>query len=238
MVKRAKNARIFVHEPHEGAALFGDILQQRGFLLHSVFTPEASPAEISADSDLLLVMGGPMGVYEADTHPFLHREIAALETRLAKGVPTLGICLGAQLMAKALGANVFKGRQGFEIGWSVLNILPAAKQHPVKHFSAAKTSMFHWHGDTFDLPPKAELLASTAQYANQAFSFGKNALALQCHPEVTAESLEPWYETVETGQDWKEVSMPRLRLETQQNIGMLNTQANLFLNEWLESVGL
>jgi GMP synthase (glutamine-hydrolysing) len=141
-----------------------------------------------------VVLGGPIGVYGQQDYPFLKDEIACIGQRLAARKPTLGICLGAQLMAAALGARVFPGQNGKEIGWSPIQAAPNA--HPPEWFAPLLSpglSVFHWHGDTFDLPKGARYLAKTERYENQAFAIDDFALALQFHPEVTADGLESWY---------------------------------------------
>jgi GMP synthase (glutamine-hydrolysing) len=236
-----KTAVIFMHEPTEGVGLFGGILQERGFMLRPVLTAMETIDMEPLTPDLLVVMGGPMGVYEADRHPYLTREIAIIKERMAADRPTLGICLGAQLMAAALGANVYKGTQGPEYGWREIRVNAAGKARAVRHLEGM---MFHYHGDTFDMPPDATLLASSEKYKNQVFSHGKNALAFQCHPEVTAEILVDWappgdwLEGLARERDGKKWSMEDFMLETAAHIATLNRKAGLFLNEWLESVDL
>lgn len=141
--------------------------------------------------ELLIVLGGPIGVYEQQAYPFLRDEVALLTHRLARRQPTLGICLGAQLMAAALGAEVMPGKAGKEIGWSPL--IPATTNAVLQPLFEPGVEVLHWHGDTFTLPHGATLLASSGRYINQAFSVGDYALALQCHPEVRAAQLERWY---------------------------------------------
>ena len=137
---------------------------------------------------LTIILGGPIGVYEVDDYPFLQKEIDLLKVRLEKNLPTLGICLGAQLIAHALGAKVYPGHAK-EIGWSQLQ-LRLVKDNPL--LPLADKPVLHWHGDTFDLPEQASLLASSKMYSNQAFNVGSNILALQFHTEVANESLEKW----------------------------------------------
>lgn len=137
---------------------------------------------------LTVILGGPIGVYENEDYPFLNQEIDLLKVRLERNLPTLGICLGAQLIAHALGAKVYTGHHK-EIGWSKLNI-PNINNNLLDALNDIE--VLHWHGDTFDLPESATLLASTDHYPNQAFNVGQNILALQFHPEVASDSLEKW----------------------------------------------
>ena len=114
-----------------------------------------------------------------------------IEKRIAAGLPTLGICLGAQLIARALGARVYPSGHT-EIGWTPLALTDAGRASPVRHLDGAHTSMLHWHGDTFDLPDNATRLASTPACENQAFAWGNHVLGLQCHPEIRTDRFEPW----------------------------------------------
>lgn len=137
------------------------------------------------------MLGGPIGAYEAEIYPFLAHEIALIERRLRADRPTLGICLGCQLMARALGARVYPSGIK-EIGWGPLALTREGRASALGALAPERTQVLHWHGDTFDLPPGAALLASTALCANQAFSVG-NALALQFHAEIEAPALERWF---------------------------------------------
>ena len=237
----SKTAVIFMHEANEGSGSFGDVLKESGFGQMIIHTPQQNLDGFDAfDPDLLMVMGGPMGVYEADRYPYLAREIEILERRLKADKPTLGVCLGAQLMAKALGANVYKGKAGYEYGWSSLTLTSQARHHPAQHLSPEKTSMFHDHGDTFDLPQGATLLASSARYQNQIFAHGQKALALQCHPEVTESQLTDWpiYVTPHLKPAAKAEAIATIKADHVKNVGHLKTQSALFLKSWLSTVGL
>jgi GMP synthase (glutamine-hydrolysing) len=144
----------------------------------------------SLDPDLLIVLGAPVGVYEMDRYPFLATELALLEARLAAARPTLGICLGAQLIARALGARVYPSGIK-EIGWAPLTLTAAGSTSPLAHLGT--TPVLHWHGDTFDLPNGSTHLAATPQCANQAFAVGPHVLGMQFHPEIDAAAgIEPW----------------------------------------------
>lgn len=141
------------------------------------------------EPDILVVLGGTMGVYEAHLFPYLHEEIRILKERIAADKPTLGICLGSQLIAAAMGCRVYKGTQGSEYGFLPLTLTDAGKQSPLAHFAPELTPVWQMHGDTFDLPKEATLLAQTDKYA-QAYRIGKNCFATQFHPEYNHAAYE------------------------------------------------
>jgi GMP synthase (glutamine-hydrolysing) len=130
------------------------------------------------------VLGGPMGVYEQQAYPFLRAEMQLIEQALREQKPILGICLGSQLLASVLGAEV--RRSGYqEIGWHEITLDPGASSDPLFSDLPAKFSGFHWHGDVFDLPPGAQGLASSALTPLQAFRHGHSAYGLLFHLEIT-----------------------------------------------------
>jgi GMP synthase (glutamine-hydrolysing) len=186
--------------------------------------------------DLLIVLGGPIGVYEQEVYPYLRDEIALLARRLARGRPTLGICLGAQLMAAALGAEVMPGTAGKEIGWSGLTAAPVTT-NPLAPLFEPGVEVLHWHGDTFGLPQQATLLASTSRYAHQAFSIGDHALALQFHAEVKAARLERWYigHAAELGA--ARIGISGLRQQARRSGAMLEHSAATLWDSWLRAIG-
>ena len=189
----------------------------------------------SLSDDLLIILGGPISVNDSDMFPFIDAEIALLKHRMAVNKPTLGICLGAQLIASALGSDVYSGNVK-EIGWSDLYLTTAGEQSSLRYLQAEHCSMLHWHGETFDLPGGAELLASTEHYPNQAFRYGKT-LALQFHPEVNQHDMEKWFigHAGEISQT-EGVSVAQLRADTQQYANRLEVQSELFFNSWLREV--
>lgn len=137
---------------------------------------------------LVAILGGPIGVNDESDYPFIKDEINLLKFRLAQNLPTIGICLGAQLIAKALGAKVYSGHMK-EIGWSKLTLASSSKNILS---TMQNIEVLHWHGDTFDLPNECTLLASSSNYPNQAFAYKDNVLALQFHLEVLGDQLEKW----------------------------------------------
>ncbi len=229
------NVLIICHKTPEDSGIIRRVLERRGAAIdtkmaHTDPLPDIDPLH----HDLAVFMGGPMGVYQADIFPYLSSEVAYLQKRLAADKPTLGVCLGAQLMARALGKNVYPGPQGKEIGWR--NITVADQSGPARHLDAAHTRIMQWHGDTFDLPEGATLLASSDLYKHQIYTHGKNAMALQCHLEVTRDILEFWMATGYGELAENGLSVPQLRADTQSHLQTLNRQAELFLDEWLSGV--
>lgn len=225
-------AAVIRHVAFEGAGSFRAALAARGFdvLDLSAPTDDLSPA---AEADLLIVLGGPISANDTGDYPFLDTEIALLRDRLAADRPTLGICLGAQIMARALDAPVYPAREK-EIGWAPLHLTPAGVDL-LAHLH--KVPVLHWHGETFDLPPGARLLASTAPVPNQAFTVGRRGLGLQFHPEVTATDLEAWF----VGHTREIAATPgldvaSLRADTAECAPALEAAGPRFFANWLDRV--
>lgn len=177
-----KSGLIIRHVPYEGAAGFREPIEAAGYVLDriDVADPAFSTLDLS-EPDLLIMMGGPMGVYEADEHPWIACQMRRLKIRLDKERPTLGVCFGAQMIAAALGAQVYAGPHK-ELGFHPVAMTEAGGASPLRH--VADVPILHWHGDTFTLPDNVELLASSSLYENQAFRRGPNLLALQFHAEM------------------------------------------------------
>ena len=137
----------------------------------------------------LLIMGGPMGVYQTKEFPWLIEEIKFIRAVIDAGNKVLGICLGSQLISAAMGAKVYLNEKP-EIGWFDLNWNSDAFKHPLSYGVSSRSKVFHYHSDTFDLPENALLLASSQATKNQAYALGDNVLALQFHMEVNHDLLE------------------------------------------------
>jgi GMP synthase (glutamine-hydrolysing) len=188
----ARRLLVVQHEPESPPALLGEVAAALGLDLAVVEAPaEPLPTRLDGAAGLA-VLGGEMGVYDAADYPHLEATMALLRQAAAGGVPALGICLGAQLAAHALGGRAYLGDAGVEAGWNRLELAPGARADPVLGSLGAGDAVFHWHKDTFDLPPGATLLASTDRYANQAFRAG-SVVGVQWHPEVDAGILAAWY---------------------------------------------
>jgi GMP synthase (glutamine-hydrolysing) len=234
----ARSAVVLSHLTFEDLGSLEAPLRRRGFEIETVQASAAHfPLPQAQTADLLVVLGGPIGVYEQQEYPFLTGEIACIRERLAAGKPTLGICLGAQLMAAALGARVYPGQNGKEIGWWPLRAAGGTETPDwFAPLLEPGRAVFHWHGDTFDLPQGVQLLAGTDRYPHQAFAVGEFALGLQCHPEVSAEGLESWYlghadELQQTG-----IAVAELRAASRTHSDALHVAAACFWNLWLDHV--
>ena len=224
------------HVAFEDLGLLAPILEREGW---DVAFCEAAVDDVLhrsiKDAELLIVLGGPIGVYDSDNYPFLNSEISLIEYRLSRDLPTLGICLGSQLMAKALGGRVFNGPVK-EIGWGPIDLTAEGMSSCLSAVQGEGAVVLHWHGDTFDLPPEATRLASNENYENQAFAYGRNALALQFHLEADPKQLEEWYVGHTAELAATKVSIRDLRAATQRHESGLALRANLVFSAWLDQI--
>lgn len=221
------------HVTHEGPGRLGALLTQLGFAVRRIqagvepLTPEAQ-----TDADLLVVMGGPIDIADAEEYPFLDDEIALVRDRLEAGRPTLGVCLGAQIMAKALGGEV-RPMEKKEIGWHPVELTDRGRRSALA--ALQDRPVLHWHGSEFTLPPGAEQLARTDACENQAFQFRRHGLALQFHPEVTRQQIEPWLVGAVNEIRSEGLSAKTLRKQTREHADALDSPCRKLLIDWLES---
>lgn len=220
------------HVQFEDLGVFADVLSEAGY---AIVYRDAGDADFLAGDpcapDLLIVLGGPIGVYEDAIYPFLVEERAFIARRLAARLPTLGLCLGAQLIAAALGARVFPAGVK-EIGFAPVVLTPAGEQGPLRHL--AGQAVLHWHGDTYDLPAGATHLAATELCAQQAFALGPAILGLQFHPEAdTGPRFERWLVGHAVELAAAGISIPALRRAAAMEDGRLAPRARALLNDWL-----
>jgi len=196
-----RRAIVLEHAVHEGPARVGSALRRAGFELDVRALHAGTPVPATLDgADLLVVLGGSMGVSDAGDprYPFLARELDLLRAAVARDFPTLGICLGAQLLAAAAGARVYPNLTGDpprptrEVGWGAVHFVRGASEEPALEGLDAAELVLHWHGDTFDLPPGATLLASTLSCPHQMFRLGRRQYGLQFHVELDGSDLEAW----------------------------------------------
>ncbi len=184
-------ALVLQHVAVEGPAALGDVLTQRGVELRPVRIFAGEPVPTTLEADALIVMGGPMGVYESDRYPHLTDELRLIEATLAQKKPIIGTCLGSQLLAAALGARVYPNTRK-EIGWYEVTLADAARDDRLFAKSPQRFSPVHWHGDIFDLPAGATRLASSAISPTQAYRYGDNAYGLLFHLELGRAHLDSW----------------------------------------------
>jgi GMP synthase-like glutamine amidotransferase len=176
---------VLQHVAHEGPGSIAHWCTARGATVTTTSLWEGATLPCVDDFDMLVVLGGPMSVNDEPVFPWLIDEKRLIAHAVASGKAVLGICLGAQLIASALGAKVYPNAEP-EIGWHPVR----AVSGPATPFQWPRSIMgFHWHGETFDLPPKATLLASTPGCFHQAFCLGNKVIGLQFHPEATPESV-------------------------------------------------
>lgn len=242
MAGNNKIVNVIRHLAFEDLGSFASVLQAHDYQINYIEAADFAlkPDELSQldvlSDNLLIVLGGPISVNDNAIFPFIDEEIALLKKRIAADKPTLGICLGAQLIARALGSNVYPGGVT-EIGWYPLSLSGAGEKSAIRYLNTGHCTVLHWHGETFDMPDNAVLLASSERYPHQAFSYGNNILALQFHPEVTQRGLEKWFigHIGEISQT-EGVSVEKLRADSRHFANQLEMQGELFFNSWLNEV--
>jgi len=232
---------VFQHVAHEILGTLDPLLRDSGFRIKYVNFerhPDMVPSLNGYDG--LIVLGGPMNVDEVDKYPYLDTEVRLIRKALEADMPMLGICLGSQLTAKALGAKVGKNPEK-EIGWYDVSPTKEGQKDPlISHFSK-KENLFQWHGDTFDLPPGAVLLASSKLCKNQAFRHGDKVYGFQFHLEVDEPMIERWLripankkEIAETG---GKIDPDRIRKETYGSIGNLKSLSDKTFSGFINLFG-
>jgi GMP synthase (glutamine-hydrolysing) len=232
----ARSALALRHIAFEDLGLLRPVLEANGWqvsLREGPLCDFADPALFEAD--LLVVLGGPIGAYETDIYPFLVLETRLIEQRLKAGKAVLGICLGAQLMAAALGARVYPGGKK-EIGWGKVTATQEGAASALAPLAKDEARVLHWHGDTFDLPQDAVRLISNENYPNQAFSYGAKALGLQFHLEAVPSRIESWLvghalELAKAG-----IDIPQLRVETKNLAPLVERQAQKIFDTWVKAL--
>src|SRR5262245_40710959 len=179
-----KKLLVLQHVAHELLGTLNPLLKRAGFRIRYINFARHPDAQPSLDGyDGLIVLGGPMSVNDVGRLPHLVTEMKLIEQSLKKDLPVLGICLGAQLIAKTLGAEVYPNREK-EIGWYDVSPTGAAETDALLSAFNQRETIFQWHGDTFDVPKSSCHLAFSTLCANQAFRYGANVYGFQFHLEV------------------------------------------------------
>jgi GMP synthase (glutamine-hydrolysing) len=220
-----------VHQEDAGTGVFADAVAERGDELTEWVITNGAPPETAPHSyDAVLVFGGAMHVDQESRHPWLRDEDALLRDFVARAVPMLGVCLGAQLIAKALGARV-GAMPAPQIGWFVVEQTPEAAHDPVFSDLPRRFPSFQWHSYAFELPPNAVPLASDSACL-QAFRAGETAWGIQFHAEVTKESVGDWFRGSKPPD--APLDLPALQRETKEKIATWNELGKRLCGRFLE----
>lgn len=236
-----KKLLVCQHVAHEALGTLAPLFKGAGFRIRYVNFGRHPDLKPSLDGyHGLVILGGPMNVDETSIHPHLAFEVTMIEEALKQNIPILGICLGAQLIAKALGARVAKNPVK-EIGWYDISITAEGKNDPIlKHFKPVE-KIFQWHGDTFDIPAGALHLLSSELCLNQAFRFGDRVYGFQFHLEVDRRMIERWLKVpdnrreIEASDD--SIDAETIRKETPAYIGHLKKLSDLTFGELVKLFG-
>ncbi len=233
-----KSVLVFQHIACETPGIFLELLREQKRPVETVrlYEGDRAPDDLSQYSGLL-VMGGPMSVNDEADYPWLKTEDRLLKEALARDFPTLGICLGSQLVAKAAGGTIRRGPRK-EIGWYPVRLTIAARRDPLFREFPETIEVFQWHGEYFDTPPGAVNLAGSELYQCQVFSIGRNVYGLLFHLEVTGQMVREWVAIFkEELEGVKEYIRPEAIIEQlPQRIMTLNRRARTLFARFCESL--
>ncbi len=233
MENTMKQALALVHLRFEDCGNLEPVLLAQGYQLQYLHVGvDAIDKTMIADADLVIVLGGPIGLNDIDDYPYLAAEVECIKARISNDSPTLGICLGAQIIAFALGEKVYSSNKK-EIGWATLS---QQQENIFTNIINAEARVLHWHGETFDLPEQAELLASTDVCPNQAFKVANNILALQFHLEVPPEKIEEWLIGHYGELKANNIDIQKIREDAKIHGQILQPHAKQFWHTWLEKL--
>jgi GMP synthase-like glutamine amidotransferase len=208
------------HVPWEGPGLIATEALARGFAVEHVHAYRGDRLPPASELGGLVLMGGPMSANDDSRYSFLHDELGLIRDCLRQEVPVLGVCLGAQLLARAFGARVMRGEEP-EVGIGDVELPAAAAQDPVFAGLPSRLPVFHWHEETFELPSGAQLLASSAVYRNQAFRVGRFTYGLQFHVELDRELADAMAPHLPAGMTLADSDLERLRVSGERLVSRL-----------------
>lgn len=220
------------HILFEDLGIFETPIKAAGYDIRYLDAP-IDPIDDAFVSDLLVILGGPCGVYEDNLYPYITKETSIVKHRMDNGLLTLGICLGAQIIAHAAGAKVYAGNNGKEIGWATISLTDEGQNSALAPLGENNAPMFHWHGDTFDLPESATLLASSKLYKNQIYSIGNHILGFQSHPELNPKKIEHWLIGHACELSQNRIDIHQIRKDTAQYGEVLKTNGTQAITNWL-----
>lgn len=231
---RPRSALVIQHDPTIHLGNLEPVLRARGYDIHVVDSRATDVSTLTAtEPDVLIVLGGHEAAYELEKFPYLKNELRLIRARIDAQRPILGICLGAQLMAGSLGARNYRGESP-DYGYRVLTLTEAGISSPLRH--ALGVPMLEWHGDHFELPGEATLLASSEAYPNEAFALGDFGLAVQFHPEVTDEMHDAWTAHTQSALASEGITVEQWRaLRDEHNAAMQVVSIAMF-TQWLGDV--
>ncbi|MEE8185766.1 MAG: gamma-glutamyl-gamma-aminobutyrate hydrolase family protein [Thermodesulfobacteriota bacterium] len=231
-----KRVLVLQHIEHEGLGTIERVLKRRGYYVDylRLFRGEKVPKTVNGISSLV-VLGGSMGVYEEEKYPFIKDEIALIQLAIKMGKPVIGICLGGQLVAKAAGADVYRGR-GQEIGWYQIKLTDEGLSDPLLAGLPGEFTVFQWHGDTFDIPDGGKNLASSESFRNQLVKVGRKAYGFQFHLEVTEGMIREWIDINEKEllSMKGDIDPEKILGETPKHIETLNSYGDVVFSRFLD----
>jgi len=232
-----RNVLVVQHTPEETPGVITQLLEESGYGIRTINTVAENwaPSD-SGDAAALIVMGGPMGVCDTDRCPFLRNELRLLENAMKTEIPVLGVCLGSELLAKALGAKVSRGKQK-EIGWFPITLTEDARHDILWRGVESPFLSFHWHGDVFELPYGAVSLARSERTECQAFRYGSKAYGFLFHAEVTPQIAEGMIRAFAEEMRQEGIADEVILLETEQHLPRLMKMARNVFSRWVDLIG-
>jgi GMP synthase (glutamine-hydrolysing) len=237
-----KKLLVLQHVAHELLGTLNPLLKRAGFRLRYVNFARYPEAQPSLDGyHGLVVLGGPMSVNDTDRLPHLITEMKLIETAMSRNLPVLGICLGAQLIAKTLGAAVYPNKEK-EIGWYDVSPTDKAESDPLLAEFQRTEKIFQWHGDTFDIPKSTIHLAFSSLCDNQAFRYGANVYGLQFHLEVDEPMIHRWLRVAENRKEITalggKIDPERIHRETPDHVSRLQQLSECVFGEFIRLFGI